>query len=146
MINKDVHPHIPNTSGKSQYDTVIGLRNRRSKQYDVEKEMRDKFSRNFYTTIEKQHDPELPAPYFTKDGIYFKRSGKKPLGGGAEGETYYGEYCGQEAVYKFTRIKKMVYKETAEKVMKDQNIRLNEVNKLKNAKGENILPLLGHYR
>ena len=139
MLDKNVNPHAKNWNSESQFD-YYGELMRSSK------ESFRKFSKNYYTTIENQDDPGLPKPFFTKDGVYFRRFGKTPLGGGAQGSTYVGEYMGKPAVFKFIKVDKVVSEKTTKAAMDNLRRRLNELYKLKAAEGQHVLPVFGHFR
>ena len=139
MLEKNVNPHAKNWNNNSQFD-YFGEK-MRSNLEGVQK-----FSKNFYTTIEDQDDPLLPRPSFTKDGVYFSRLGQKKLGGGAQGETYAGKYMGKPAVFKFVKVDNIESEITTKAAIDNQRKRLNELYKLKAAKGQHVLPVFGHYR
>ena len=139
MLAKNVHPHAKNWNNHSQCDYFGDIL--RSSMDGMQK-----FSKNFFTTIEVQDDPHLPRPSFTKDGVYFNRIGKESLGRGAQGQTYAGEYMGKPAVFKFIKVDKIESEITTKAAIDNQRKRLNELYKLKAAKGQHVLPVFGHYR
>ena len=59
--------------------------------------------------------------------------------------TFRSNWCGQKAVFKFTEVT-IEFGRTESDVLGDRNKRQNEVNQLKKAEGEGVLPILGHYR